>query len=183
MVGENMTFWIQANCPRFNGKFDNDDETLCEAIETVFPLRTEDALLVWKGAGKRLGYKYDLSVMLIDILNMIEKLNVSNKGKLSIHWPSNTFPEIWDMDWCDNLLRIKTKLNFVNEQEVETRIDQANSEITIEKDAFIYEWKYVLMIIINALKSSGYNGENLPEFKRLIYIENSIQELGVLYRT
>ena len=42
-----MSFRIQAGRPRNNAEFSSDDTKVSEAIETIFPHMTEDALLIW----------------------------------------------------------------------------------------------------------------------------------------
>jgi hypothetical protein len=63
--------WIQAGCPRNTAEHDRDDEDLCEAVETVFPLEAECMVMVWSGVYIPLSYKYDLGVMLADIIEIM----------------------------------------------------------------------------------------------------------------
>ncbi|HHR2550667.1 TPA: hypothetical protein ACSY39_10840 [Listeria monocytogenes] len=57
-----MNFFIQANTPQKTGVFESDDYDLSTAIETIFPMLTEDAILVWNHIYVPLSYKYDISL-------------------------------------------------------------------------------------------------------------------------
>ncbi len=174
-----MIFCIQAAQPRLTYQYDSEDETIGEAIETVFPLLTESAILVWKNVYIPLNYKYDLSVMCEDILKMISRLTNEKEGELRIDWPSNTFSAIWNLLWTADSLEIRSRWQSVvggtegllAQQEV----------ITITKSEFIAEWKQPLKNIRFALKESGYTVKNLPGFLRLKRIVEGIDREGILY--
>lgn len=42
-----MRFIIQAGSPIYTGNYEEEDYSLMTAIETVFPMYTEDAILNW----------------------------------------------------------------------------------------------------------------------------------------
>ena len=56
-----MKFLIQANSPECTMNFDKEDYNLATAIETIFPLMTENAILMWHHLCIPLSYKYDIS--------------------------------------------------------------------------------------------------------------------------
>lgn len=66
-----MNFYILAGNPRVQSIENSDDKSLSEAIETVFPLNTEYAILSWNYISIPLSYKYDISYMIDDIPNFI----------------------------------------------------------------------------------------------------------------
>ena len=50
--GDGLNFYIQASNPRFQDSINIYDESLSDAIESVFPLNTENAILVWNYISK-----------------------------------------------------------------------------------------------------------------------------------
>jgi len=175
-----MNFRIQVNCPRISGILNEDDESLDEAIETVFLLNTETMIMIWNDVYIPLTYKYDLSVIMKDIMIMLEKLCNSSSGKLTIHWPSNTFSSIWNFQWEDNKLKIDTRW-FTVIGDTEGLLNSRNV-IEIDKTSFIQEWKTLLLKIRWALEESGYNSAKIPEMERLAHHCNIIPGGGILYQ-
>ena len=57
-----MNFYIQASNPRAL-KPSFIEENLSAAIESVFPMNTENAILFWNHIAIPLSYKYDISYM------------------------------------------------------------------------------------------------------------------------
>ena len=77
--GDGLNFYIQASNPRFQDSINIYDESLSDAIESVFPLNTENAILVWNYISIPLSYKYDISYMIEDILQLLDELqNIGN---------------------------------------------------------------------------------------------------------
>lgn len=99
--------------PRTVQIHDAADDSLCAALETVFPLYTEDAIINWNHVYVPVSYKYDLSVMVDDVLQIIEALQSSPQGRLVNHWPSNTFAASWEIDWKDGMLKIHSEWTSV----------------------------------------------------------------------
>ena len=60
-----MAFYIQASNPRFIESISYEVESLSDAVESIFPLNTENAFLVWNYISVPLSYKYDISYMLV----------------------------------------------------------------------------------------------------------------------
>lgn len=175
-----MDFWIQAGDPRTTRHFDDEDTNLDEAVETIFPLRTESAFMVWRGVHIPLGYKYDLSVMLNDILDMLERLGAEASGRHTVSWPSNTFSVEWNMKWRGEVLEIDAEWHsLAGDTE---KILKNRENIAVEKDSFIAEWKKPLENIVEALTSSGYDEERLPGMSRLAKQCKEIRRPGILYR-
>ena len=56
-------FTIQASSPRVVRRFDQSDQSLADALQTLFPVETEFALLVGNWVYLPLNYKYDWSLI------------------------------------------------------------------------------------------------------------------------
>src|SRR5438128_712566 len=107
------SFIIQASNPRSVADHDAGDDSLDDAIETVFPLHTEHALLAWNHIYVPLSYKYDFAVIINDVLDIIQAIQTSAQGSHSVHWPSNTFAAIWNMQWDQGMIAVQSKWNCV----------------------------------------------------------------------
>jgi hypothetical protein len=174
-----VDFWIQASCPRCTGFFDGEDQNLSNAIETIFPMMTEKAVMVWKSIYIPLCYKYDISYMIDDILYILEKLRSNSSGEISLHWASDTFANVWNISWSDEQMEINSQWGSVlghTEQLLTTK-----GAITLSKKSFRSEWKRVLFNIISGLRESGYEEGSLSGMSRLIAEYNAIDGEGVLY--
>jgi hypothetical protein len=173
-------FRIQTSNPRISGEYDPDDETLDESVETCFLLNTEMALIVWQGVFIPLHYKYTISTILLDILNMLQILLDKQDGVLDLTWPSNDFNTRWVMSWQDDILTIDAEWNSVLGR-VENILNKLDT-LHLSKSEFIYEWKALLEVIINCLTKCGYNESTVCDFKKLKLIHSRIEKKGILYR-
>jgi hypothetical protein len=174
-----MDFCIQAGAPRSLDVFNDDDKTLCEAMETVFPLFAEFAFIIWNNIYIPITYKYDISLMLDDIITMLEKLT-GPSGTYSIHWPSNTFEVTWAIEWEGNDVKIHGEWNSVIGN-LEGLLSD-NNNLELKKESFIYEWKGILENAYRALSKAGYNEDILENMDRLKKACQGIPKLGILYR-
>ena len=52
-----MIFAVQVSNPEASGKLESDDESFQEAIESLFPLHTEYAFIIWNNVYVPLSYK------------------------------------------------------------------------------------------------------------------------------
>lgn len=175
-----MIFCIQASNPKIMFEFDEEDHDLSAAIETIFPMMTEDAIMVWNNIHIPLSYKYDISYMINDIVNMLKQLRESFIGELTISWLPDTFRSDWILRWEDNLINIKTNWEETNGDL--TEMLNKFSNITISKQDFICEWKKFLEIIINGLERCGYNMDMVQNMDELIHEVSMIDNIGILYR-
>jgi len=162
-----MVFRIQAGQPENSAEFCDEDEKLSEAIETIFPMMTEDAMIVWNTTCIPIGYKYDVSYMIEDILCMLKTMRESpDDGTLRINWPTNSFACRWDLTWDKGVLTIS--LNWRSES---GRTEQL-SKIEVSLLEFINEWKILLEVLIRNLEQCGYDENSLRDMKAL-YCEYS----------
>lgn len=175
-----MNFRIQASSPKFTNIFDKHDENLSEAIETVFPLWTENLFIIWNSIHVPLSYKYDISIMLVDILRMIEHINSRITGDLKISWASNTFKCEWNILWDEKKLIISSKWeNIIGN--IEKVLSESGDIMTTRKE-FLAEWKKVIDNIIVGLDHCGYSNHLPKEMEKLKRTYNLIEEFDVLYQ-
>lgn len=174
-------FWIQASNPSSVDVTSEDASTLEEAIESIFPRETEDAILVWSNVYIPLSYKYDLSTIVVDVLNMLQQLLASEDGEWSVEWPSNTFAMRWQLTWKGEQLSIRISNLRSVVGDTEALLIQ-RPELVLNRAEFLREWKSVLDTITLSLKSAGYTVTQIPELVRLASVAATIHGKGRLYR-
>jgi len=176
-----MNFRIQASQPKNNSEFNNEDEKLSEAIETIFPMLTEEALIIWNTIYIPLNYKYDVSYMIEDILYMLKVLSENPKeGILRINWPSNTFACEWNLAWNKGALTINSVWHSVlgHTQQLLNKSNKIETSIL----EFLSEWKMVLEVLIKNLEQCGYSNKNLKDMSALYDAFINIEKYGLLYQ-
>lgn len=174
-------FSIQASSPRFMAQFDAEDTSLSDAIQTISVLETERAVLVWNWIYVPLTYKYDLSLMVDDVLGMIEAMISEPCGNRRIQWPSNTFAATWDIEWDSETVSVQAEWTCVL-GDTEAML-AAKPNIVIKRTDFLEEWRRPLMVIAAGLNEAGYDAANLPGMERLQDVVRKIGRCGILYRT
>lgn len=175
-----MNFYIQTSNPHILKEFNTNDDSLSEAIETVFPMNTEELIIYWNHIGIPLSYKYDISYMIEDILKMLEYINSEAKGELVIHWLPDTFRSDWKLKWNEESIIINA--NWENLKGDLQKILVQPAKVELLKEDFISEWKMLLGILVNALKQNGYNHSISNQYRRLVDSFENIKDYGVLYK-
>jgi len=173
-----MNFKIQAGIPRFEEYYDDDIDNIGDAIEASYSLNTEYMVMVFNYIPVLLSYKYDISIIIDDILKILSSIRTKEIGYLRVNWPSNTFCAIWDLEWNDSTISINTEwTTVIGETE---KLLNDHCKLTVDKLEFAYEWKKVLHNIINALEGCGYN-DDIKGVTVLKKEFNMIEKFGVLY--
>jgi len=174
------SFWIQASTPAHNVEYDPEDQSLNEAVETVFPMRTECALLVWNNCFVALSYKYDVSAILGDVIGLLEAITEQASGDMEIHWPSNTFSARWMIEWFDRTTRIESE--WIRVVGVPETVLNESRSVTMAKEDFVAEWREMMLRVVSALRCSGYTEENFSAMRPLVRTVERIPFSGILYR-
>lgn len=177
---DKMIFCIQASNPRILNEKDEIDETLSSAIETIFPMMSEDAIMVWNNIHIPLSYKYDISYMMNDIVDMLNALRKNKTGQLKICWLPDTFRSDWILKWDNNKIYIEASWGDTLGEL--TNLLNNVPDIAMEKGDFIKEWKQLLSNVINGLKKCGYSEKKILEMTKLIREYDKIEDIGVLYK-
>lgn len=176
---EKMSFYIQACSPTCTHKYNSKDSSLAEAIETIFPLYTENVILYWNHVPIALSYKYDISYMASDLIMLLENVTEHEKGESKIAWLPDTFRSDWNIWWKNGNIHIAARWeNLIGDVHLLLKKDK---QIDMEIIEFMSEWKLPLQNIINALQKSGYMDGKIQEIKRLTSLVCKIPNYGVLY--
>jgi len=173
-------FVIQASHPRYLVARDAEDRALCDAIQTVFPLETEYALMVWNWIYIPLSYKYDVSMMADDAVHLVARMLSAEQGSERIAWPSSTFAATWDVRWSGGTTTVHAEWRSVlggTEASLAAR-----PAIVVPTEDFVAEWKRPLEIIDAALRGAGYAPQDIQGLERVGTVVAQIRRHGLLYR-
>lgn len=174
-----IEFVIQASCPRALRVHEPDDESLSDAIQTVFPLATERAILAWNRICVPLSYKYDVSVLADDILRLLESMLAEAQGALVVEWPSSTFAARWTITWGDALTTVRAEWRDVSGGIVS--LLATHDSISVPTREFLAEWKSLLVVVERALKDAGYAEDQLTGLGQLRRVVATLPGNGELY--
>lgn len=142
-------------------------EDLSHAVELCFPMETVDAVLLWHGHQIRIGYKYDVSVILEPLVDMLEACLESS--------PEHTF-------FGSDTLTADFRLSYRDEEVVISAnwestlgppLSVLNQEPTviIKKTRFLECWARLLSVTANAVRESNiasYVREDLASLDNLL---------------
>lgn len=176
-----MNFYIQTSNPYIVNETNAHDNKLSEAIESVFPMNTEELILFWNHVGIPLSYKYDISYMIDDILMILQHIQSEKRGELLIHWLPDTFRTDWKLEWSGEMISI-----YANWESLKGNLQKVlvhSEKVELLKKEFISEWKMLLKILIRALKKNGYDHLIKHQYDELVKSFNDIKEYGILYRS
>lgn len=158
-----MSFSIICNNPRGGGLLNEADETLGDAVQSVFELDDEDAKLEWNGIVFSLNYKYDLGMMVDDVVSMLKTMIAAAEGNMTIEWVSTGFPFAWRIDWLDD----RAKVSAVSRDPGSGQKMFGLEVMETSKHEFIQEWRSVLQIIKAKLVAAGYSDRYLFSLREL----------------
>jgi hypothetical protein len=167
-----MEFMIQASDPQPSKFVSAEGLSLGEALETIFPLTTEFALLAWNDVYVPLTYKYDISIMIDDVIGMLNKIVSVEDGTATIYWPSNNFSSKWILSWNTSGLSIETVWESVIGG-TESLLNRA-PYLEIDKNEFLFAWKPLLRKIRGCI--TAYSGSVDTKFL-LVDLEATLDKL------
>lgn len=151
-------FNLTINRCEFLGGYDDEDETISEAIETIYPYNPgADILLNWNDYLVELSFKDDISSIYNDIVNMIKDLNSIDQGGFEMTWPSSSFFATWHFFIEEDDVRVKAYWTAIKGGgEALKAIREKPNQIIVKKNMFISEWVKLLDIIKEDIEKSGY---------------------------
>lgn len=153
-------------------------ETIEEAIEDIYMLNSEYLVMLWNHVPVLISYKYDMSILITDVLLLLKTLRTKEAGQLSIVWPSNTFRTDWLLHWRENQLTIDTRwINVIGG--TESLLNHV-PKLMIDKQHFCNEWKKVLEILLHDIDEKILN-ENILGKNQLIEELNHLKKYGTMY--
>ena len=178
--GDTLNFYIQAGNPKVQCTLDYEDDNLSNAIETIFPLYTENAILVWNYINIPLSYKYDISYMMNDIISLLSNLQKKKSGRKIVHWLPDTFRCDWFVSWEEGELEINSKWECTVGHLEKLLNEVPNLRLPI--NTFVNEWKEVLNNVVKGLKLCKYDVAKIEGIEVLLECYNDMKESGILYK-
>jgi hypothetical protein len=157
-------FKIQISNPATIKDRNRDDGNIVAAIQSIFPLVNEYCFIIWDHIFIPLSYKYDISIMIKDILRIINFIKKEEKC-LEIHWASNTFFSLWKMEFTSHSVIIESTWKTVLGDL--TELLKKKTVLEVDKQVFLNEWKTLALFVKNKLEEAGYNSTNLEDFDEL----------------
>ncbi len=159
-------FKFQISNPQVLDNYDSEDTTMGDAIQSIFPLDTEYAFLIWNHICIPLCYKYDLSEIIKDLIRVVSFAKDGNKDHMELHFGSNTFFSTWDLSKEAGKVTIKASWESVLGR-LEGLLNEHN-ELTINIEDMSHEIKRMLTFLKEKLEHVGYNADNLEDFHLLM---------------
>jgi hypothetical protein len=155
-------FAIKSGVPAVVAARDESDTTLNDAMQTVFPL-DERAFLEWNGLTMPLSYKYDLSVMLEDIVDIVLAVERTESGLLQVDWPSSGFPFHWTIKWDASEVEV-----HAHPRDEPGAVDLTGRErVRVGRGIFVGAWQALLKTILSCLEGAGYTNLQISGLTRL----------------
>ncbi len=142
---------------------DEEDETVSEAIETIYESYKPDVKITYKNYILYLSKKGDISDIfdgIIEVLSEIEK----GKDQVSYNYLSSSFTVKMDIKIEQGCLIIQPTWYVANIEKDGCKIISEdfhliNKEIRISKVSFLNEWNKLLLEIKHDLTKAGYNNQ------------------------
>lgn len=163
-----MSFGIKLGHAECLRRLDVSDSTLTEAIQTVFPLEGH-AVLEWDGLGFQINYKYDLSMMMEDLLCLLQAVLSTSTGEQEVNWPSSGFPYIWRIRWNTSTLEVVASSR---DEMGATHLPNPPTLRTTRRE-FLVVWQPLLRRVLTCLMTAGYREEHIAGMDLLSGLSHS----------
>jgi hypothetical protein len=171
-------FIIDARNPINNSVFDAEDTKLSEAIYTIFPMEADDIRLFWGDACIPLSYRYDISTIIDDLIEMVQSIHEQIDGKWSVDWSSNTFATNWTFKWSGDYLEIQAiwRDEFQADQYL-----KEHSLLCLDKTIYLREWNKIIDVLLKNLEICGYTMHHILGLNKLISVNEMVKRRSIIY--
>lgn len=140
---------------------------LSEAIELCFPMSSEDARMFWGGINVPINYKYDISVMYEDIVELLQ--SCLNDESATVYFCSNTFAGTMSIHPVFESFRVTGKWEALSGGK-ETELNKI-PELTVNKSFFMLSWCGPLREVLRVVGRSNLRirlKRELDELQKLL---------------
>lgn len=174
-------FSIQLSAPRTLNASVRDADSLADVLQEIFAHECEDAYLNWNGVRIALNYKYDVSVIIGDVVLMLDSLTERPCGECVIEWPSSSFRASWHVRWSDGRLAISADWIRVTGG-IEAAL-RSVPRLEISIDEFIAEWAELVRLLALRLACLELPGQldGYAGFSKVARAMSGVSR-GLLYR-
>lgn len=151
-----MKFKIDLGEPKVKKEVNCEASDLAEAMQLCFPLDIEDAVLTLGEIPIPISYKYDLSVILEDILIILRGCLTNENTK--IRFGSDTFNSDWNIRPVSHEIIFSTYwYSTVGNREVD--LNKIGS-IVVSKEYFVAQWLNLIKVGLDGVKQTGITIED-----------------------
>jgi hypothetical protein len=133
-------FWIDVGQPRANRGISVVAADLADALEMCFPLDAADAVVHWGGVPIELSYKYDVSVIVEDVIELVD--SCLRGRSLKTRFGSNTFNAEWTIRVEGDSIGITAQWHSVSGNKEEL-LNQVPTLVVPRRD-FLKQWSGLL---------------------------------------
>lgn len=144
---------------------DPTDSSLIDAVQTAYDMYDCDLRMKIGTHEFSLGMKYDIGMMVDDIVELVHSVLANECGQASVAWVSNTFPYMWTLTWNVDSISLSSAPLHLAEPNWEEYF-----EVTLRRQTFVEEWTKLLKAVRSVLEGSGYSVVNLPLGAELLHI-------------
>lgn len=183
----NQPLTIQCGHPNIRKVKAREFKTLSEVFPYLFCENEESAYIFWHGTPIRLHYTYELYENINEISGFCWLLQKDDQGELTASFMLEQLIMNWHFTWENNTIRIKSEFQSrMHSYDVYADFLNKKQELTMPLDAFLAEWKVLLMQLGKAIKTSRVTIEDGVERRRyevMLRAEKKIQQQGSMYRS
>jgi hypothetical protein len=170
-----MPFAIQACAPIVSPSGRRTAADLADAVSTIFPVEAGDAFMIWNWVPIRLSYRYDLGVLIDDLIPLLHRLVTDEIGSARVYWGSNTFGGEWKLDWArDDLTIIATWKNVAGGYE---ELLNSRGTLQVGRRAFLAQWSGLLGKVIDGVRQSRIKIERSALWEDLERLKVALEAL------
>ena len=126
-----------------------------------------------------LDYKYDVSCLISDTIDLLSNILDHAKGTREVNWFSSSFTTTWNLSWEGGRLRIQSRWIVVTGG-TEPLLNERNT-IECDREAFLAEWKMLLIVVHEGLLRAGYAPNVLAGLGELERVISRIGGEGTFY--
>ncbi|MEU5808735.1 hypothetical protein [Streptomyces sp. NPDC047718] len=126
---------------------------LADAVGQMYSSESEDAVLVWNRVPIRLTYRYDIAVLLDDLVPLLEEVRRPGFSAAEVFWGSDTFRAEWELAREGDGLRIRARWHSTlgNHESLLTE----RGDVAVAAEEFVREWSKVLWRIVTDVETGS----------------------------
>lgn len=144
----------------------------------IFPRRTENAFVFYNSHPLRLDYKYDLGLMIDEIIQMMQALFEDDFSSYECHFNSDGFMYGFDIINKGPKLEVSIVDRFVIGGGLPYNMKHT---IHISKEQFLAEWTMLIFKLFNCILKSGISIEDSKFDDFFADLQHKVKSKGVLY--
>lgn len=144
---------------------------LSEAVQMCFPMDTVDARLQWGGVSIPLSYKYDLSVIVEDVVELLE--HCFQGCPVDIRFGSDTFNASWSIRPQGEVVGITAEWESVV-GDTEDELNRMPTQI-VPKQHFLEQWSHLLGVMLAGLERTDVA---IEDEQLLEAVKTLVQRIG-----